>query len=131
MAIPLNLLLGTKQSTDDFYCINDIWRHQLTSIAKGGLEIWSRAIKFVISEEELVKDEPLIRERCEQLEKEKGLVIGPMMESDIKLMLEMNKVEYPEEYGRHMIKRSRCFRGKDGKMVAWAGTHGDCKHNCS
>ncbi|KAF9961781.1 hypothetical protein BGZ65_010220 [Modicella reniformis] len=114
-----------KVSSDEFYCINDIWKHQLTSIAKGDFQIWSKAVKFVINEEDLLKNEPLIRERCERLEREQGLVLGPMVESDIKLMLELNTVQYDEGYGRFMIKNSVCFRTEDGNMVAWAGTHGD------
>ncbi|KAG0018670.1 hypothetical protein BGZ80_006889 [Entomortierella chlamydospora] len=107
------------------FCINDIWRLPLASLASKPLTIWTRAVKFVISEEDLLKTEPEIRARCQQLEEEQGLVLGPMTENDVKLMLECNKVSYNEEYGRWIVKRSRCFRNKQGDMVAWAGTHGD------
>ncbi|KAK3809209.1 MAG: hypothetical protein J3Q66DRAFT_443973 [Benniella sp.] len=115
--------LGKENSPDNFYCVNDIWINPLSSIAGGGLRIWNRAVKFAITEEQLLAEEPMIRARCEELEKD-GFILGPMEESDIKLMLESNKVYYPEDYGKHIIKRSVCFR-KDGKMVAWAGTHSD------
>jgi hypothetical protein len=120
--------IGKENSPDDFYCVNDIWINPLSSIAGGGLRIWNRAVKFAITEEQLLAEEPMIRARCEELEKD-GFILGSMEESDIKLMLESNKVYYPEDYGKHIIKRSVCFR-KDGKMVAWAGTHSDCKYIC-
>ncbi|KAG0237189.1 hypothetical protein BGX31_003650 [Mortierella sp. GBA43] len=118
--------LGKNESSDDLYCVHDIWLNQLSAI--GDIKLYNRAIKFVISEDDLVKEEPWIRARCEELERDQGLVVGPMVESDIKQMLELNTVRYPEDYGKHIIKRSVCFRDKDQKMVAWAGTHGDSLH---
>lgn len=93
----------------------------------GRLSEGNRGVKHVITEEELLKADPEIRLRCQELEEKEGLVLGSMVESDIPLMLESNSVKYDEEYGRFIIKRSQCFRNKKGEMVAWAGTHGDCK----
>ncbi|KAF9351881.1 hypothetical protein BGX26_010178 [Mortierella sp. AD094] len=107
------------------FSINDIWRLPLASFSDKPLRIWNRAVKFVISEEDLLKAEPEIRARCQQLEEEQGLVLSPMTEDDVKLMIECNKVSYSEEYGKWIIKRSLCFRNKQGDMIAWAGTHAD------
>jgi GNAT superfamily N-acetyltransferase len=93
----------------------------------GKLSEGNRGVKHVITEEELLKADPEIRLRCQELEEKEGLVLGPMVESDIPLMLELNGVKFDDEYGRFIIKRSRCFRNRKGEMVAWAGTHGDCK----
>ncbi|KAF8940636.1 hypothetical protein BGZ47_007680 [Haplosporangium gracile] len=106
-----------------FYCLNDIWMPALKTFGK--LSDGSRGVKHVITEEELMKAEPEIRLRCQELEEKEELVLGPMVESDIPRMIESNGVKYDEEYGRFIIKRSLCFRDKKREMVAWAGTHGD------
>ncbi|KAF9154605.1 hypothetical protein BG015_000440 [Linnemannia schmuckeri] len=106
-----------------FYCLNDIWMPALKTFGK--LSDGNRGVKHVITEEELMKAEPEIRLRCQELEEKDGLVLGPMVESDVPRMIESNGVKYDEEYGRFIIKRSMCFRDKKGEMVAWAGTHGD------
>ncbi|KAF9143897.1 hypothetical protein BGX30_014381 [Mortierella sp. GBA39] len=106
-----------------FYCLNEIWIPALKAFGK--LSDGNRAVKHVITEEELLKADPEIRRRCQELEEREGLVLGPMVESDIPLMIELNSVKYDDEYGRFIIKRSLCFRNKKGDMVAWAGTHGD------
>ncbi|KAG0322052.1 hypothetical protein BGZ97_009104 [Linnemannia gamsii] len=106
-----------------FYCLNDIWMPALKTFGK--LSEGNRGVKHVITEEELLKADPEIRLRCQELEEKEGLVLGPMVESDIPLMLELNGVKFDDEYGRFIIKRSRCFRNRKGEMVAWAGTHGD------
>lgn len=108
-----------------FYCLNDVWMPALKMLGK--LSDGNRGVKHVITEEELLKADPEIRRRCQELEEKEGLVLGPMVESDIPLMIESNGVKYDEEYGRFIIRRSLCFRNKKGEMVAWAGTHGDCK----
>ncbi|KAG0297762.1 hypothetical protein BGZ96_004953 [Linnemannia gamsii] len=105
------------------YCLNDIWMPALKTFGK--LSDGNRGVKHVITEEELLKADPEIRLRCQELEEKEGLVLGPMVESDIPLMLDLNSVKYDKEYGRFIIKRSQCFRNKKGEMVAWAGTHGD------
>ncbi|KAF9208701.1 hypothetical protein BGZ49_007885 [Haplosporangium sp. Z 27] len=116
---------GQEVTNVGCFCINDIWKDSMASLAVDQLQIWNRAVKFVISEEDLLKGEPEILSKCQQLEKEQGLVLGPMNEGDIKLMIKSNKVPYGEEYAKWIIKRSLCFRNKEGEMVAWAGTHGD------
>ncbi|KAF9925116.1 hypothetical protein FBU30_005075 [Linnemannia zychae] len=116
-----------SSSDDDklqwFYCINDIWVPALRSI--GNVFIANRCVKYVITEEQLLKDDPEIRRRCQEIEETEGLVLGPMVESDVPLMIASNTVKFDEEYGRFIIKRSFCFRNKKGEMVGWAGTHGD------
>ncbi|KAF9329337.1 hypothetical protein BGZ91_000611 [Linnemannia elongata] len=106
-----------------FYCLNDVWLPALKTFGK--LSDGNRGVKHVITEEELLKADPEVRRRCQELEEKEGLVLGPMVESDIPLMIELNGVKYDEEYGRFIIRRSMCFRNKKGEMVAWAGTHGD------
>src|SRR5690554_3367135 len=115
-----------KGSSHKFYCINDIWKPALASLARfeDGVD---EGVKFVVSEKDLLTMEPEIRLKCQQLEKEEELVLGPMVEDDVKLMLELNHVKYDEPYGHLIIRQSQCFRDKTGKPVAWAGTHGDCK----
>ncbi|KAG0213709.1 hypothetical protein BGX28_003653 [Mortierella sp. GBA30] len=113
-----------EESPEMFYCINDIWKPALASHATSFSEV-VRAVKFVITEKDLLSAEPEIRLRCRELEESEGLVLGPMVESDVKLMIASNKVPYSESYGREIIKRSQCFRNSAGEMVAWAGTHGD------
>ncbi|KAF9114772.1 hypothetical protein BGX27_009893 [Mortierella sp. AM989] len=117
--------IGEEATGVGCYCINDIWRQPLASLADNRLDIWTRAVKFVINEEDLLKTEPEIRARCKQLEEEQGLVLEPMVEGDINLMIKLNKISFDEDYGKFIIKRSLCFRNKNGDMVAWAGTHGD------
>ncbi|KAF9998840.1 hypothetical protein BGZ80_006890 [Entomortierella chlamydospora] len=117
--------VGQDPTNVGCYCINDIWKDPINSLLDNRLQLWTRAVKFVISEEDLLKVEPEIRARCQQLEEEQGLVLGPMVESDVKLMIERNKISFDEEYGKWIIKRSMCFRNKQGDMVAWGGTHGD------
>ncbi|KAF9946746.1 hypothetical protein BGZ72_011168 [Mortierella alpina] len=112
-----------EEACDMFYCINDIWRPVLE--AHASIKETTRAVKFVISEEDLLAAEPGIRSQCLELLESKGLVLGPIMESDVKLMIESNHLPYSEDYGRQIIKRSQCFRNRAGEMVAWAGTHGD------
>ncbi|KAF9132200.1 hypothetical protein BGW39_000635 [Mortierella sp. 14UC] len=106
-----------------FYCLNDIWMPALKTLGK--LSDGNRGVKHVITEEQLLKDDPEIRRRCQELEEADGLVLGPMVEGDVPLMIASNSVKYDEEYGRFIIKRSLCFRNRKGEMVAWAGTHGD------
>ncbi|KAG0366723.1 hypothetical protein BGZ54_004959 [Gamsiella multidivaricata] len=118
--------LGKEENVlDVFFCVNDIWRQPLESLPGKLIRIGNRAVKFVISEEELLKQESEVQQRCQQLEQKQGLVLESMKESDVQLMITLNKVSYSEEYGKHIIRHSRCFRDKDGNMVAWAGTHGD------
>ncbi|KAG9066552.1 hypothetical protein KI688_012460 [Linnemannia hyalina] len=112
-----------KAGLQYLYCLNEIWIPTLKTFGK--LSDGNRAVKHVITEEELLKADPEIRRRCQELEEKEGLVLGPMVESDIPLMIELNSVKYDDEYGRFIIKRSLCFRNKKGEMVAWAGTHGD------
>ncbi|KAG0274673.1 hypothetical protein BGZ95_009569 [Linnemannia exigua] len=106
-----------------FYCLNEIWMPALKTFGK--LSDGNRCLKHIITEEQLLKNDPEIRRRCRELEEAEGLVLGPMVESDVPLMIELNGVKYDEEYGRFIIKRSVCFRNKKGEMVAWAGSHGD------
>ncbi|KAI8597786.1 hypothetical protein EDD21DRAFT_206550 [Dissophora ornata] len=106
-----------------FYAINDVWKPALASVAN--LTDGIKCVKFVIGEKKLLSMEPEIQARCLQLETEEGLTLGPILEKDIKRMLELNGVKYSEFYGRHIIKRSHCFRDRAGEMVAWAGTHED------
>ncbi|KAK3823626.1 MAG: hypothetical protein J3R72DRAFT_458913 [Linnemannia gamsii] len=106
-----------------FYCLNDIWMPALKTFGK--LSDGNRCVKHIITEEQLLKDDPEIRRRCRELEVTEGLVLGSMVESDVPLMIELNGVKYDEEYGRFIIKRSVCFKNKKGEMVAWAGSHGD------
>ncbi|KAF9273951.1 PSMC3 interacting protein [Mortierella alpina] len=113
----------TEEACDSFYCINDIWRPVLESHAS--ITESTRGVKFVISEEDLLAAEPGLRSRCLEVLEDQGLVLGPMVEADIKLMIESNHIPYSEDYGRQIIKRSQCFRNRTGDMVAWAGTHGD------
>ncbi|CAO3572804.1 unnamed protein product [Mortierella alpina] len=113
----------SEEACDMFYCINDIWRPVLESHAS--ITEGTRGVKFVISEEDLLAAEPELRSRCLEMLESQGLVLGPMVESDIKLMIQSNKIPYSEDYGRQIIKRSQCFRNRAGDMVAWAGTHGD------
>ncbi|KAF9435271.1 hypothetical protein BGZ76_006589 [Entomortierella beljakovae] len=117
--------LGKDATGVGCYCINDIWLEPIRALTNNRLTFWTRAVKFVISEKELLDIEPEILAECQRLEKEQGLVLGPMTEGDIGLMTECNKIKYDEEYCKHIIKRSVCFRTKEGNMVAWAGTHGD------
>ncbi|KAF9278658.1 hypothetical protein BGZ74_003034 [Mortierella antarctica] len=112
-----------KLEPEYFYSINDIWLPALA--AYGELTEGNRAVKFVINEHDLLLQEDDVKAKCMHLENDQGLTLGPMEESDIDLMIELNAVKYDQHYGRHIIKRSVCFRSKDGKMVAWAGTHGD------
>ncbi|KAF9543998.1 hypothetical protein EC957_000267 [Mortierella hygrophila] len=112
-----------KAGLQYLYCLNEIWIPALKTFGK--LSDGNRAVKHVITEEELLKADPEIRRRCQELEEKEGLTLGPMVESDIPLMIELNGVKYDDEYGRFIIKRSLCFRNKKGEMVAWAGTHGD------
>ncbi|KAG0334386.1 hypothetical protein BG000_008375 [Podila horticola] len=114
---------GAKLEPEYFYSINDIWLPALA--AYGELVDRNRAVKFVINEHELLLQEDEVKEKCMHLESDQELTLGPMEEKDIELMIELNSVKYDSHYGRHIIKRSVCFRSKDGKMVAWAGTHGD------
>ncbi|KAF9924340.1 hypothetical protein BGZ67_009335 [Mortierella alpina] len=113
----------TEEACDMFYCINDIWSPVLESHAS--ITESTRGVKFVISEEDLLAAEPRLRSRCLEVLESQGLVLGPMVENDIKLMIESNHIPYSEDYGRQIIKRSQCFRSRTGNMVAWAGTHGD------
>ncbi|KAF9108335.1 hypothetical protein BGX29_001612 [Mortierella sp. GBA35] len=106
-----------------FYCINDIWTSALATF--GQLSDGNRGVKYVITEESLLKADPEVRRRCQELQDTEGLVLGPMVESDVPLMIKLNGVKYDEEYGRFIIKKSCCFRNKKGDAVAWAGTHGD------
>ncbi|KAI1315369.1 hypothetical protein EDD11_000928 [Mortierella claussenii] len=109
--------LFSSGSKDLKYNINGILAPPLASGIKG--------TKFTLSECDLVKSEPEFRTACQQLERNEGLILGHMTEDDVKLMIEVTEVKYDEEYGRHIIRRSQCFRNRDGKMVAWAGTHDD------
>ncbi|KAF9945003.1 hypothetical protein BGZ70_004141, partial [Mortierella alpina] len=113
----------SEEACDMFYCINDIWRPVLES--HGSITECTRGVKFVVTEEELLAAEPGLQSRCLEVLESQGLVLGPMVESDIKLMIQSNKIPYSEDYGRQIIKRSQCFRNRAGDMVAWAGTHGD------
>ncbi|KAG0014798.1 hypothetical protein BGZ81_000250 [Podila clonocystis] len=106
-----------------FYSINDIWLPALA--AYGELIDGTRAVKFVINEHDLLLQEDEVKAKCVQLQNDQGLTLGPMEERDIEMMIELNGVKYDPHYGHHIIKRSVCFRSKDGHMVAWAGTHGD------
>ncbi|KAF9914098.1 hypothetical protein BX616_008980 [Lobosporangium transversale] len=119
--------LGQSVETqDEFYCVNDIWREALIKLGNNNcLKTSTRAVKFVISEDTLLQGEPTLLSRCRRLENEHGLILDSMRESDVNKMLDVNKVKYPEEYGKKIIRLSKCFRDKDGEMVAWAGTHGD------
>ncbi|KAF9183742.1 hypothetical protein BGZ51_006496 [Haplosporangium sp. Z 767] len=120
---------GGQGSPQMFYCINSIWKPALASLAR--LEGDSNeGVKFVVSEKDLLAMEPEIRLKCQQLEKEEGLVLGPMIKDDVKLMLELNHVKYDESYGHRIIRQSQCFRDKTGKPVAWAGTHEDFAIAC-
>ncbi|KAG0070134.1 hypothetical protein BGZ93_002371 [Podila epicladia] len=112
-----------KVEPEYFYSINDIWLPALA--AYGELTDGNRAVKFVINEHDLLLQEDEVKLKCLHLENDQGLTLGPMEGGDIDLMIELNGVKYDSHYGRHIIKRSVCFRSKDGKMVAWAGTHGD------
>ncbi|KAF9307906.1 hypothetical protein BG003_011875, partial [Podila horticola] len=114
---------GAKLEPEYFYSINDIWLPALA--AYGELVDGNRAVKFVINEHDLLLQEDEVKAKCVHLESDQGLTLGPMEERDIELMIELNGVKYDSHYGRHIIKRSVCFRSKDGNMVAWAGTHGD------
>ncbi|KAG0265893.1 hypothetical protein BG011_003818 [Mortierella polycephala] len=120
---------GDQGSPHKFYCINDIWKPALASLARFEDGV-SEGVKFVVSEKDLLTMEPEIRLKCQQLEKEEGLVLGSMIEGDVKLMLELNHVKYDEPYGHRMIRQSQCFRDKTGKPVAWAGTHEDFAIAC-
>ncbi|KAF9910389.1 hypothetical protein EC991_006654 [Linnemannia zychae] len=79
-----------------FYCLNDIWQPALKTFGK--LSDGNRGVKHVISEEQLLKDDPEIRRRCQELEENDGLVLGPMVESDVPLMIASNGVKYDDEY---------------------------------
>ncbi|KAG0307834.1 Vacuolar protein sorting-associated protein 20 [Dissophora globulifera] len=118
----------TSQGTQEpamqlFFAINNIWKPVLASVAN--LTEGNNGVKFVISEKDLLAQEPALQVQCQQLELEYGLTSGPMIESDVKQMIELNGVKYSDEYGLFLIKRSVCFRDKTGEMVAWAGTHQD------
>ncbi|GJJ76214.1 hypothetical protein EMPS_08573 [Entomortierella parvispora] len=106
-----------------FYCVNDVWMPALRSL--GNLTKGTRAVKFVMTEKKLLENEAAVVQDCERIEREEGLVLGPMEERDIQQMINVNAVPYSEHYGRHIIKTSQCFRSKSGEMVAWAGSHED------
>ncbi|KAI1316106.1 hypothetical protein EDD11_010420 [Mortierella claussenii] len=108
-----------------FYCINDIWSPVLTSIPNHHLVFSNRAVKFIINEEDLLKGDSRRAEQCRRLESEDSLVLDSMQERDIDLMLECNTIKFERPYAKRIIRYAKCFRNKDGDMVAWAGTHSD------
>ncbi|KAG0057474.1 hypothetical protein BGZ83_010042 [Gryganskiella cystojenkinii] len=92
---------------------------------EGKLSKGHRAVKFIITEKKLLESEALIVQECERIERDHGLVLESMQQKDVPQMIQSNAVPYSDSYGRFIVKTSRCFRNKDGKMVAWAGSHED------
>ncbi|KAF9399363.1 hypothetical protein BGZ94_005746, partial [Podila epigama] len=112
-----------KSDPQLFYGVSQFWLPVLT--AHGKLTRGNYGVKFVISERELLNQQSKIEARCQELEQTHGLVLGTMVEKDIAQMLELNSVKYDEDYGHHIIKRSACFRTKEGVIIAWGGSHSD------
>ncbi|KAG0258518.1 hypothetical protein DFQ27_004614 [Actinomortierella ambigua] len=111
--------------TPVYFCsINRIWFRAVTSLYPT-IHREGPAIKFAISEKDLLAAESNLLAEMQAIADRKGWTFGPMKKSDAPLMIEKNSLKYDLEYGEHVAERSVCFRDQAGNMVAWAGSHFD------
>ncbi|KAF9973752.1 hypothetical protein BGZ73_002993 [Actinomortierella ambigua] len=112
------------EETVHFFGVNRIWHHAVVSLYPT-IYREGPAIKFAISEKDLLALEPKIHAEMQAIADSKNWTFGPMHKSDAPLMIEKNSLKYDLEYGEIITQRSVCFRDQNGAMLAWAGTHLD------